>query len=833
MNAITLLPDATAATLQASLLAVTIEDICRILFRHALERCEDVFGSCSGRTDVSVDYDLWTVAVTIDVDHSSIRSTPSPAARGNSELQTISHLGLVQVVTSSSSDETSWIWQDGRQIQSQSVIAALGTSPSPFASAAESGRGVTVCMSGVFSGMPIRRKLIASEAAKKSSIASLVNCARELSLLATDSNVRLRVRQASPLDGPAPTAKVMLSLPRPKDLVYRYKSAFGADSAQLECVHLIAAEHTFQSATIKIKGFAAVTAVSDAPRFIFLQRRIWPGPTMCGTLPPSERESAVFASLLSTFHLDWTEEASNTYTRRTTLSPGFYETVCKRIALCRTASDPNGQAFVLDITLHKSGRAEQSRGPRLSVTSFEAAVLDAICKETPVAHSVSPGKRKRPSRPSTAGQCGTKESEVRPVKARPATASLAIESYGPKAAAPEGMVEWRNPMNGRLFHIDQRTGHSVAVGPASRMVSDKGTPKTVWAPATNRSTAVDRSRLNKGLYLSFTKRSAVVDESTDTDEFDDPGLDEALASIASPSQILAPDTFRRSRFFDSRLPTSPLKQGHVDFVDDDGPDPHNAVPHRNNLELAITRSDLQEARVLDQVDGKFIVCSTSSSGSAPNAILFCIDQHAADERYRLERLLEQFASDCTEATAAHALPFTLTLGISVKQCELVRGSTTVSEVLKRLGWSVKEVVLVHAALGHAQVDLDGIPCILKDRVLTDRGRVKDQDLLQSAFVNCVEEVVSWPPSLADSTAAEGVDWLAVSRSIPTSLMEVVKSTACRSAIMFNDPLSRAASERVVRRLSECKFPFQCAHGRPSLVPLCEVRTREGGSGNLD
>jgi len=37
--------------------------------------------------------------------------------------------------------------------------------------------------------------------------------------------------------------------------------------------------------------------------------------------------------------------------------------------------------------------------------------------------------------------------------------------------------------------------------------------------------------------------------------------------------------------------------------------------------------------------------------------------------------------------------------------------------------------------------------------------------------------------------------------------------------MFNDVLSREECEGLVRRLATCAFPFQCAHGRPSIAPL--------------
>nr|DBA11303.1 TPA_inf: MLH3 [Sporisorium graminicola] len=836
MDAITRLPDGTAASIQASLFAVTIEDICRILFRHALGHCRDVFGSSSGRTDISVDYDLWIVTVTIDVDHSSIRSVPflgDQATSGkHSELKLVSHLGLTRIEASSSSGRSSTTWQDGLQLQSKSSSAEIEELLASLSSAAVSGRGVTVCMCDVFSGMPVRRKLIASEADKRSRVSSLVSCARGLSLLSPDSSIRLSVRQAAVPDRLAPPFKVLLSLPREQDLVHRYTSAFGVDIVQLQAVRIVAVEQTFASARMSVNGFVAATATTDTASCVFLQQRVWPGATMCGGSQPSERESAVFASLLSSFHLPWSDETSNRYTRRLALCPDFYEKVYQRIEALPTVSAPDkgrqtAQAFVLDITLHDKGREEHAPGLELTVASFEAAVLDAICKVPEGVDAVLHVKRKRSSRRSTAGERGSKEKSARRIKPCPATASLAIESYGPAALAPEGMVEWRNPVTGRLFHIDQRTGHSVAVRPGSGNSGDEDMPSLTMARRANCGTGVDRSNLNKGLdgLPPGHRLAAAFNRHASVDEFDDPSLDEALASIPSPSPISASEPFRRSRFFDSMRPRSPYKRIRSQRLQNDASDDYNTLPRRANLELAITRSDLKRAQVLDQVDEKFILCSTSSSAlpSTPTPVLFCIDQHAADERYRLERLLEQFATDCAGGTAAHPLSAVLTLGISVQQYELIDGSAAVQSGLQILGWSVKELVLVHATLGHAQVDIDGIPHILKDKALTDRGRIKDRDLLQSSFANCLGELASAISTLSKLSTEGNTDWLSISSAIPTSLMDVIKSTACRSAIMFNDPLSREASERLVRRLGECKFPFQCAHGRPSLVPLCEVR----------
>lgn len=62
-------------------------------------------------------------------------------------------------------------------------------------------------------------------------------------------------------------------------------------------------------------------------------------------------------------------------------------------------------------------------------------------------------------------------------------------------------------------------------------------------------------------------------------------------------------------------------------------------------------------------------------------------------------------------------------------------------------------------------------------------------------------------------------WLSCIQGCPKGILDIVNSKACRGAIMFNDELSVAQCRDLVQQLSQCTFPFQCAHGRPSIVPL--------------
>jgi hypothetical protein len=43
------------------------------------------------------------------------------------------------------------------------------------------------------------------------------------------------------------------------------------------------------------------------------------------------------------------------------------------------------------------------------------------------------------------------------------------------------------------------------------------------------------------------------------------------------------------------------------------------------------------------------------------------------------------------------------------------------------------------------------------------------------------------------------------------------------AVKFGDPLYPEECEVLLKNLSECQVPFQCAHGRPALVPIVDLQ----------
>jgi DNA mismatch repair protein MLH3 len=82
-----------------------------------------------------------------------------------------------------------------------------------------------------------------------------------------------------------------------------------------------------------------------------------------------------------------------------------------------------------------------------------------------------------------------------------------------------------------------------------------------------------------------------------------------------------------------------------------------------------------------------------------------------------------------------------------------------------------------------------------------------------------------------ATPGSRQDWTRRTAGCPAGIVDMLNSRACRSAVMFNDALSREECERLVGRLARCAFPFQCAHGRPSVVPLLRLAEEGPGAGD--
>jgi DNA mismatch repair ATPase MutL len=66
--------------------------------------------------------------------------------------------------------------------------------------------------------------------------------------------------------------------------------------------------------------------------------------------------------------------------------------------------------------------------------------------------------------------------------------------------------------------------------------------------------------------------------------------------------------------------------------------------------------------------------------------------------------------------------------------------------------------------------------------------------------------------------------------LPSPILYLLHSRACKTAIRFGDRLSPSQQHQLMTAVGQCNLPFQCAHGRPSMQPLIDLRGAEEHDG---
>ncbi|OVA00634.1 DNA mismatch repair protein [Macleaya cordata] len=206
---------------------------------------------------------------------------------------------------------------------------------------------------------------------------------------------------------------------------------------------------------------------------------------------------------------------------------------------------------------------------------------------------------------------------------------------------------------------------------------------------------------------------------------------------------------------------------------------------------SISKDCLDNAKVLLQLDKKFIPIVGGS-------VVAVIDQHAADERIRLEELRQKVLSG--EGKTVAYLDSEQDLVLPEIGYQLLQNY---AEQIQNWGWIcnvdargpgsfTKKLKILHRR--PSAITLIAVPCILG-------VNLSDKDLLE--FLEQLSET-------------DG------SSTMPPSVLRVLNFKSCRGAIMFGDALLPSECSLIVEELKQTSLCFQCAHGRPTTAPLVNL-----------
>jgi DNA mismatch repair protein MLH3 len=419
----------------------------------------------------------------------------------------------------------------------------------------------------------------------------------------------------------------------------------------------------------------------------------------------------------------------------------------------------------------------------------------------------------------------------------------------------DGVIFWTNPVSGKTVRINSRTGQALLDLPLR--------PATENLKFSSDFSANPASNVKHGSAGSLTKYSQSGSSAQGRPD-PDSWLGRLLRNWNTP-------VFRQKE--------RPIPSAVTDYAEGSdvrskkcchGQYNHCATTSTADRDGRLSKAALANATIIGQVDKKFILAlvepgkratlGNESEGSG-HPVLVLIDQHAADERCRVEDLYKEI---CNVTTMR--LPKPITFEIPQQEVELFRrertfletwafhydigtdqisGKHNSSRIRPASARSISSGIPDHQQMAarpatsvssttsarqnprqaagtcHAQVQVHAVPKLIAERCRLDPKLLID--ILRSEVWARKEASGASNRTTVTSPQREEDElshsWLNRISSCPRGIIELLNSRSCRSAIMFNDELTKMECDELVKKLAKCTFPFQCAHGRPSMMVL--------------
>lgn len=243
----------------------------------------------------------------------------------------------------------------------------------------------------------------------------------------------------------------------------------------------------------------------------------------------------------------------------------------------------------------------------------------------------------------------------------------------------------------------------------------------------------------------------------------------------------------------------------------------------------LTKEMLGSARFIAQVDRKFLLVALppdedeEGAGRGKGPTLIIVDQHAADERVRVEGFLDELAGRVARGEAVEREALQPPVGVVISRDEAATLRAGAGKVEQFARWGV-DILLEpddaglaptgeEPATDYVQVFLSAVPSVVCARLKVD-PRLQ-QELVRSYLAH---PVTGLPANTGEGqgTAAAAL------RDCPPILVELVNSLACRGAIMFNDGESVAPEKCVMEAQLTVGSPYRrtdpSAEHRPPSQP---------------
>lgn len=406
----------------------------------------------------------------------------------------------------------------------------------------------------------------------------------------------------------------------------------------------------------------------------------------------------------------------------------------------------------------------------------------------------------------------------------------------------DDIVQWTNPCSKATVLVNARTGLVVPQILRRGVVGGCAPPRSRTATR-----GLTSSRNENGLSLGISDSLPAPDKGK--------WLNDILANWENPTFGTTEERIPQISFDGLNMHSSAnLYRRHhqISYTDVDKTFEESSLSSQTKL----SKQGLAAARVIAQVDKKFILVSIDNDivGGSENErkgkkVLALIDQHAADERIRVEKLFDELCTPLPPQDQRFTCGMgygnldsaILTTGLIKKiffETSISERKLFVDHASRFADWGIlyeispSQQLSGPSASGKCRITVKTVPECIAEKCRVDPNSLIG--IMRSEVWNCqhsgYNNKVSARGKRTEKTAA---GWLSGIGDCPQGILEMLHSRACRSAIMFNDELSIEQCEGLVQRLAACAFPFQCAHGRPSMIPLVDLSAHQLASCNSD
>ncbi|KLO15914.1 hypothetical protein SCHPADRAFT_938373 [Schizopora paradoxa] len=671
--------------------------------------------------------------------------------------------------------------------------------------------GTTVSVKDAFYNLPIRRN------AHPNASRTLELVKREVETLALIShNVSFSIEDSAKTLREGSGKGRILTIPKTQSILSAFRHIFGR--ALVEHVEELDECREF----ITIKGFLSlVGAHSKSHQFLYINRHLL---DTCDLHRTIEQQFGKSTFSKHAFDESGGNEASKTTTRRSPRKGERKPVYVLSLDVPRQEIDNCLEPAKAAVHMQNQGRIVSFLADVIQNFLHKHGFMAATAESTKSREHLD--KRKRVD--SSEGGSTIDERTLRSITSKRPARELYVHGHPDAYEIAEGTfpeseeISWTDPATGRIYKVDPRTGNSYLWNGKDCEQDDKIRDRHLTRRTLTKKPRLDGQDGQSGQTTPIESMPTWIQDAL-----------QANATYASTERGI------------KRIPEVKRTVINEDgIVDDKRRQPKRWTDQvREALTAAsvavdaratsFSKESLSNAQVIEQVDRKFIAClvgpntqDESAEGNDDNdATLVLIDQHAADERIRVEHFLKEICTGFLDRDEIGVGRRLLDPPVSVLVTTQERDKLLSSDRMRReFGyWGFDICTDIPAEEKgqdslYGQLYLSGLPDVVADKLLAGDDL---REFIKGYLARLDAGDFSSSDSLANSADDEHA-WLRALRHCPRELVELVNSKACRGAIMFNDFLTIDQCKRLIQKLSKTAFSFQCAHGRPSVVPLVSM-----------